>query len=79
MIAAKISSKGQLVVPKKIRAQLNIKSGMFFKIQIQKGKIVLTPIKKSPLEQLYGKFEDKKILDDLEREHSDEIQRENRS
>lgn len=79
MITAKISSKGQLVIPKKIRKKFNIKPGTFFQIRIQKDNIVLTPMKKGPLDNLYGKFAGENILAELEREHADEIESENRS
>ena len=78
MIAAKMSSKGQIVIPKKIRGRLNIKQGTFLKFEIHKGRILLTPVKKGPVEQLYGKFNNTAVLENLEREHADEIRRENR-
>ena len=78
MIATKISSKGQLVIPKEIREKLKIKPGTFFHVRLEKNNIVLIPMNKGPLDNLYGKFAGEKILAELEREHADEIASENR-
>ncbi len=79
MLATKISSKGQLVVPKEVRTKLKIKPGTFFRVRLDKNNIVLTPLKKMPIDNLYGKFAGEQILDDLEKEHAAEIRSENRS
>jgi AbrB family looped-hinge helix DNA binding protein len=79
MMTAKISAKGQLVIPKEVRKKFDIKPGTFFEIRIEKDNIVLIPMKKGPLDNLYGKFAGENILAELEREHSDEIESENRS
>ena len=73
MITAKISAKGQLVLPKEARKKFNIKPGTFFQIHIEDDKIVLIPMKKGPLDNLYGKFAGENILVELEREHAGEI------
>ena len=79
MLATKISSKGHLVVPKEVREELNIKPGTFFNVHLEKNNIILTPMKTSPLDRLYGKFLDENILNELESEHANEIARENRT
>jgi len=79
MLSTKISSKGQVVVPKEVRTKLKIKPGTFFHVQIEKNNIILAPMKKRPIERLYGKFAGERILDELEHEHAEEIQGENRS
>lgn len=78
MITTKISSKGQIVIPKEVREKLKIKPGAFFHVLLEKNNIVLIPMKKGPLDNLYGKFAGEKILAELEREHADEIASENR-
>jgi len=78
MLATKISSKGQVVVPKEVRAKLKIKPGTFFHVQVEKNTILLTPMKKRPIERLYGRFAGEKVLDELEREHAREIENEDR-
>ncbi|MBU4426921.1 MAG: AbrB/MazE/SpoVT family DNA-binding domain-containing protein [Proteobacteria bacterium] len=79
MLATKISSKGQLVVPKEVRTKLKIEPGTFLRVRLHKNNIVLTPIKKMPIDNLYGKFAGEKILDELEKEHAEEIENESRS
>ena len=37
MLATKISSKGQVVVPKEVRVRLKIKPGTFFHVQVEKN------------------------------------------
>jgi AbrB family looped-hinge helix DNA binding protein len=77
MLTAKLSSKGQIVIPREVRERLNISSGTFFNIRLEKEAIVLTPVKAAPIERLYGKFAGETILDELEKEHAEEIAREN--
>ncbi|MBN1626977.1 MAG: AbrB/MazE/SpoVT family DNA-binding domain-containing protein [Deltaproteobacteria bacterium] len=77
MLAARMSSKGQMVIPKKIREELKIKPGAFFNVCLEKDNIILMPMANGPLDNLYAKFSDKKILDELEKEHANEIAREN--
>jgi len=79
MLSAKLSSKGQLVVPKSIRTKLKIEPGTFLEIDVDNGRIILTPMKEGPLGKLYGKFAGETILDELEKDHADEIEKENRS
>ncbi|UCH08846.1 MAG: AbrB/MazE/SpoVT family DNA-binding domain-containing protein, partial [Deltaproteobacteria bacterium] len=51
MLATKISSKGQVVVPKEVRAKLNIKPGTFFHVKVEKNTIILTPMEKGPIDR----------------------------
>jgi len=76
MLATKISSKGQVVVPKEVRARLKIKPGTFFHVEVEDNAIILTPMKKRPIDRLYGAFAGEKILDEFEREHAREIENE---
>ena len=45
-MAVKLSSKGQLVLPKHVRQELQLQSGAEFEVEIVDGKIVLKPIRK---------------------------------
>jgi len=77
MLATKISSKGQIVIPKAVRERLKIDSGTYFSVRVEKEDIVLTPMKATPIERLYNRFAGERILDELEKEHADEIAGEN--
>lgn len=79
MATTKLSSKGQLVLPKSIRKAIKAEPGTAFKVSIHDGKIILEPILESFLDYLYGKFQGLSLLEDLEEEHAKEIQKENRS
>ena len=62
MLATKISSKGQMLVPKEIREKLKIKPGTFFNVHLEKNNIILTPMETSPLNKLYRRFADEQVL-----------------
>ena len=72
-MVVKLSSKGQLVIPKVMRQALNLHAGAEFDVRITEGSIVLDPIVVSPLDALYGKYADCDLLADLEIEHRGEV------
>ncbi len=71
---ARLSSKGQLVIPKAIRQTLGLWAGAQFKIHLEEGKIILEPIVSSPIDALYGKFGGVDLIAELETEHRQEIE-----
>jgi antitoxin PrlF len=73
-VLARLSSRGQLVIPKAIREALHLEPGAQFRVQLREGKIVLEPIIASPVDALYGKYHDVDLLGDLEAEHRREIE-----
>jgi AbrB family looped-hinge helix DNA binding protein len=75
MTLVKLSSKGQVVVPKDIREALGLSAGTILKVSCQGQFIVLEPVAASMIERLYGKFAGSACLDDLEAEHQQEIRR----
>lgn len=79
MSLVRVSSKGQLVVPKEIREALGIRPGTILEVTRKGRKIVLEPLAASMIDRLHGKFADEDFLDDLEAEHGQEILRESRS
>jgi AbrB family looped-hinge helix DNA binding protein len=76
MLSARLSSKGQLVIPKPVRDALGLEVGTRLQVLVQDGKIVLEPIYGSPIDALYGKYAKGDLLKDLEAEHKQEIARE---
>jgi AbrB family looped-hinge helix DNA binding protein len=48
-----ISAKGQVALPKKVRAKLAIKTGDQFRVEVSGAKIVLTPVVTVPKEQAW--------------------------
>jgi AbrB family looped-hinge helix DNA binding protein len=62
-----------LVIPSAVRKALGLRAGTQFHLRLEEGKIILEPIKTSPIETLCGKYSDADFLTDLETEHKKEI------
>ena len=70
----KLSSKGQLVIPKRLRNALGLRQGMKFDVRIEDNKFVLEPLgEDSPIEALYGRYAGEEFLTLLETEHQEEL------
>ncbi|MCI0555315.1 MAG: AbrB/MazE/SpoVT family DNA-binding domain-containing protein [Anaerolineae bacterium] len=72
----RLSSKGQVVIPKTIRESLRLKNGDQFQVRVIDGKIVLEPVAKGLIEKLQGKYVGYDMLKILEEEHRREIENE---
>ena len=72
----RLSSKGQLVIPRSIRESLQLKNGDQFQARIVDGKIILEPVTKDLVRRLYGKFAGVNMLKELEVEHKREVESE---
>jgi AbrB family looped-hinge helix DNA binding protein len=72
----RLSSKGQVVLPKAMREQLHLKNGDQFQARIVDGRIVLEPVQANIIDKLYGKYAGYDYLKDLEEEHREEIESE---
>jgi len=72
---ARLSSKGQLIIPKKCREKLNLKPGDQFSVVIKEGMLILQP-SKSVIEgwqRWRGIFAGKKVLQEHLSEHFKEV------
>jgi AbrB family looped-hinge helix DNA binding protein len=69
----RLSSKGQMVIPSSVRKALGLRAGTQFHLRLEEGRIILEPIRTSPIEALYGKYSDSDFLADLETEHKHEL------
>ena len=57
------TSKGQVVIPSKIRRQLGIKEGTPLQIDVDDNKrIILTPITREYIHSLRGKYKGKGLM-----------------
>jgi AbrB family looped-hinge helix DNA binding protein len=72
MVIAKVTSKGQITIPKEIREKLGISPGEEIGFVERRGVFFIKkPVKKSPLEKWMGRLKDlkgsesDKIIDDL--------------
>ncbi len=70
----RLSSKGQLIIPKVIRDALDLQTGTQFQVRVGDGKIILEPLSGSTIDLLYGKYAGVNLIDELEAEHRQEIQ-----
>ena len=76
MLTARVSSKGQLVLPKRIRDELKIHEGSLFQVAHDGKRIILVPLKKSVQEKLHGKYRAEPLLEALETDHAEDLSRE---
>ncbi len=57
------TSKGQVVIPSKIRRQLGIKEGTHLQIDVDENKrIILTPVTREYVHSLRGKYKGKGLM-----------------
>lgn len=74
MICVKVSSKGQIAIPKGVREKTGIKRNMRLRIETDKDKIFLFPIK-NVWRNLEGILKGTDVIDELEKEHKEEIEK----
>jgi AbrB family looped-hinge helix DNA binding protein len=72
----KLSSKGQLVIPKTIRENLRLRYGDQFQVRVVGGRIILEPVLKDAPQRLYGRYAEHNLLKEFEEEHRREIENE---
>ncbi len=58
------TSKGQVVIPSKIRRKLGIKEGTYLQIDVDEAtkKIILTPVTREYVHSLRGKYKGKGLM-----------------
>ena len=71
---AKVSSKGQVVIPNEIREKMGIKSGAFLEFRQIDGKRLEVTVIKDPIEELHGILKGTNALRELEEEHRKEME-----
>jgi AbrB family looped-hinge helix DNA binding protein len=70
----RLSSKGQLVIPKTVRKSLRLQDGDQFQLRVVNGKIILEPVAKDLAQKLQGRYAGHDMLTELEEEHRREVQ-----
>jgi len=72
----KLSSRGQIVIPKELRDKLGLEQGDELQIYYEKNRLVLKPDKsRQAMEKLEGKLAGEDLVEELEQEHQSEIKR----
>ncbi len=57
------TSKGQVVIPSKIRRQLGIKEGTHLRIDVdERNRLILTPVTREFVHSLRGKYKGKGLM-----------------
>lgn len=73
----RLSTKGQIVIPKELRDRLGLKPGAEFTVSLEGDRIILElQDRHTLLESLHGKFAGTDLLSALEEEHRVEIENE---
>ena len=72
-LLTKLSSDGQIIIPKAVSQALDLQPGAQFNVRLSGGNILLEPIVDSSIETLYGKFADIDLLSTQEEEHRQEL------
>jgi len=60
VIITTVSSRGQVIIPSKLRKKNEIKKGMKFIIEVEDNKIILIPIDRNYFKRLSGSISTKK-------------------
>lgn len=68
----RLSVKGQVVIPRKIREQLRLKEGMELSVEVEKDALILRKVKSRSWKEWKGALKKTEILKLLEREHEEE-------
>ena len=75
MLKAKMSSKGQIAIPKPVREKLDLREGMEVSILVQGQNVILQKIVPRDWRRWSGRFPNSGMLEVLEKEHRDEVLR----
>ncbi len=54
MALTKLSTKGQVVLPREVRDTLGLASGTEFEVEVEDGAVVLRPIRNTTVDDLLG-------------------------
>lgn len=79
MITTRISSKGQVVIPREVREKLGLKEGEELEVRVlEDNSLVLKRIESGSWRRWRGALKGTDVLRELEREHREEIERDER-
>ncbi len=74
MPTVKLSSKGQIAIPKAIRDGLGLKRDMVLDVSVDRSLIILKPLTGDAWLGLEGCLKGTRVLEDLEADHRKEIE-----
>jgi AbrB family looped-hinge helix DNA binding protein len=68
-----VSAKGQLVIPARVRRQLNITEGTRVAVRVDRGQVILQPVTNQYINSLRGILGDTSdMIEHLRRDHESE-------
>ena len=61
---AMVTSKGQVLIPSKVRRQLSIKEGTYLQIDVDEAnkRLILTPVTREYVHSLRGKYKGRELM-----------------
>jgi AbrB family looped-hinge helix DNA binding protein len=75
MLKVRISSKGQVVLPKAVREQLHLEEGTELSLLVEHGAVILRKASRRDWRRWSGRFLGGGMLEALERDHQEEVAR----
>ena len=75
MAKTKLSSRGQIVIPKEIREKLDLSPGQKLEVYEEDDKIFLIPIPEDPVDSLNGMFRTERSVKQLRETGKEEDKR----
>lgn len=76
MAVTSLSTKGQIIIPKRIREALGLRPGARIIVELEGNKVILRPVRGDIAQRLFGRYSNLNLLNDLQEEHLREIKRE---
>jgi len=75
MLKARLSSRGQLALPKEVRDQLDLREGVSLTVRVEGDEVILRKARTGNWREWEGRFKGSDLLGDLARSRRKELKR----
>ena len=75
MLKARLSSRGQLALPKEVRDQLDLSEGVSLTVRVEGDEVILRKLVTESWREWEGRFQGSDLLGDLARDRRKELRR----
>ena len=75
MLKARLSSRGQLALPKEVRDQLDLREGVSLTVRVEGDEVILRKARTGNWREWEGRFKGSDLLADLARDKRKELTR----